>query len=86
MCDIDVVGRPKNLEAGSGSSSPWPNRQWGGSYNPEVTSPASGLLPVGAQAPPFTLRRTFEETVSLDDLLNRGPAVVVFYVFDFGNI
>jgi peroxiredoxin len=32
------------------------------------------------------LRRTFEETVSLDDLLGRGPVVVVFYVFDFGNI
>jgi len=41
---------------------------------------------VGAKAPPFSLRRTFEETVSLDGLLSRGPAVVVFYVFDFGNI
>jgi peroxiredoxin len=50
----------------------------------EMTS--SGPLPVGATAPDFTLRRTFEETVSLSDLLTRGPVVVAFYVFDFGNI
>ncbi|MEX1124170.1 MAG: hypothetical protein WEE53_00765 [Acidimicrobiia bacterium] len=47
---------------------------------------ASSPLPVGAKAPQFSLRRTFEETVSLEDLLSRGPVVVVFYVFDFGNI
>jgi peroxiredoxin len=51
-----------------------------------VTETASGPLPIGAKAPRFALRRTFEETVSLDDLLSRGPVVVVFYVFDFGNI
>jgi peroxiredoxin len=45
-----------------------------------------GPLPVGAHAPDFTLRRTFEETVRLGDLLGKGPAVVAFYVFDFGNI
>jgi peroxiredoxin len=43
-------------------------------------------LPVGSRAPDFTLRRTFEESVSLSDLLTRGPVVVAFYVFDFGNI
>ncbi len=47
---------------------------------------SSGPLPIGALAPDFTLRRTFEEMVSLSDLLTRGPVVVVFYVFDFGNI
>jgi peroxiredoxin len=43
-------------------------------------------LPIGAIAPDFTLRRTFEEDVSLGELLSRGPVVVAFYVFDFGNI
>jgi len=47
---------------------------------------ASTALPIGAKAPSFSLRRTFDETVSLDDLLRRGPVVVAFYVFDFGNI
>lgn len=47
---------------------------------------ASEPLPVGAQAPRFRLRRSFEESVGLDDLLARGPVVVAFYVFDFGNI
>ena len=45
-----------------------------------------GPLPVGATAPDFTLRRTFEESVSLHELVARGPVVVAFYVFDFGNI
>ena len=43
-------------------------------------------LIVGAKAPNFTLRRTFEESVDLGDLLEKGPVVVAFYVFDFGNI
>jgi len=52
-----------------------------------VTSdPGQGSLLVGAHAPDFILRRTFEESVSLGDLLSRGPVVVGFYVFDFGNI
>jgi peroxiredoxin len=41
---------------------------------------------VGARAPGFDLRRTFKETVSLDKLLEKGPVVVAFYVFDFGDI
>jgi peroxiredoxin len=43
-------------------------------------------LPVGARAPGFTLRRTFEESIDLSDLLAKGPVVLVFYVFDFGDI
>jgi peroxiredoxin len=43
-------------------------------------------LAVGEHAPSFTLRRTFQESVALDDLLERGPVVVVFYVFDFGDV
>jgi peroxiredoxin len=43
-------------------------------------------LQIGATAPDFTLRRTFEDSVSLGDLLAKGPVVVAFYVFDFGNI
>ncbi|HJQ91848.1 MAG TPA: hypothetical protein VJ950_09080 [Acidimicrobiia bacterium] len=43
-------------------------------------------MSVGATAPGFTLRRTFEESVSLHELAARGPVVVAFYVFDFGNI
>lgn len=51
----------------------------------DVAAPSSPL-PIGAIAPSFTLRRTFEEEVTLSDLLARGPVVVAFYVFDFGNI
>lgn len=45
-----------------------------------------GPLSVGAMAPDFTLRRTFEVSVSLHELVASGPVVVAFYVFDFGNI
>lgn len=41
---------------------------------------------VGERAPDFALRRTFDETVSLASLLEAGPALVHFYVFDFGGI
>jgi peroxiredoxin len=43
-------------------------------------------LPVGATAPEFTLRHTFERTVNLSELIARGPAVLAFYVFDFGSV
>ncbi len=43
-------------------------------------------LPVGATAPLFELRRTFQENVALASLLEQGPVAVVFYVFDFGDI
>ena len=41
---------------------------------------------VGDRAPDFTLPRTFEESVTLADLLRRGPVLLHFYVFDFGSI
>jgi peroxiredoxin len=43
-----------------------------------------GRPAVGEPAPPFTLRRTFEESISLAGLLAEGPLVLAFYVFDFG--
>lgn len=39
----------------------------------------------GDLAPPFRLRRTFEESIAFDDLLARGPLLLAFYVFDFGH-
>lgn len=41
---------------------------------------------MGERAPEFTLRRTFDEQVSLSGLLATGPALVHFYVFDYGGI
>lgn len=46
---------------------------------------ATEALDVGDAAPDFTLRRTFDESVNLGDLLARGPVVLVFYVFDYGE-
>lgn len=43
-------------------------------------------LKVGDRATDFNLRRTFTESVALSDLLGKGPVVIVFYVFDFGDI
>lgn len=43
-------------------------------------------LDVGDTAPAFTLRRTFDEHVDLREQLERGPVVLAFYVFDFGNL
>ena len=43
-------------------------------------------IDVGAPAPGFTLRHTFDHDVSLHKTLERGSAVVVFYVFDFGDL
>lgn len=42
-------------------------------------------LELGDHAPDFTLRRTFDESVSLAALRKRGPVLVHFYVFDFGK-
>jgi peroxiredoxin len=41
---------------------------------------------VGDRAPSFTLRKTFEQKVSLDELLAGGPLLLAFYVFDFGSV
>ncbi len=40
----------------------------------------------GDRAPAFSLRRTFDEQVELAELNVRGPVVVAFYVFDFGDV
>jgi peroxiredoxin len=42
---------------------------------------------VGDPAPTFRLRKTFEEKVSLDELLDgHRPLILAFYVFDFGSV
>lgn len=41
---------------------------------------------MGEPAPDFQLRRTFEESISLSDLLATGPVLLLFYVFDFGDV
>jgi peroxiredoxin len=43
-------------------------------------------LDVGAQAPSFRLRKTFDQKLSLEDLLADGPLLLAFYVFDFGSV
>ncbi len=46
----------------------------------------SSPMGIGEPAPDFTLRHTFDADVTLTSLLERGPVVVVFYVFDFGSV
>jgi peroxiredoxin len=46
---------------------------------------APPVVDVGDRAPDFRLRHTFEADVGLAETLERGPAVLVFYVFDFGG-
>ena len=41
---------------------------------------------VGDVAPNFTLRHTFQQDVTLGTYVARGPVVLAFYVFDFGNL
>jgi peroxiredoxin len=42
---------------------------------------------IGDRAPSFTLRKTFEEKVSLEELLEgHRPLLLAFYVFDFGSV
>lgn len=41
---------------------------------------------VGDQAPDFTLPRTMQASVTLSALLEHGPVLLHFYVFDFGSI
>jgi peroxiredoxin len=41
---------------------------------------------VGASAPEFFLRRTFEESIGLSNLVAGGPLLLAFYVFDFGPV
>ena len=46
----------------------------------------AGRPAVGDRAPSFSLRKTFEEKISLEHLLERGPLLLAFYVFDFGSV
>jgi peroxiredoxin len=46
----------------------------------------AGRPGVGDRAPSFSLRKTFEEKISLEHLLERGPLLLAFYVFDFGSV
>jgi len=41
---------------------------------------------VGDRAPGFSLPSSDGGRVSLDETLARGPAVLLWYVFDFGRI
>lgn len=41
---------------------------------------------LGDAAPDFTLRHTFDDDVNLRQALQSGPALLAFYVFDFGGI
>lgn len=43
-------------------------------------------LRVSDPAPDFVLRETFASNVRLTDLTRTGPAVLAFYVFDFGSV
>lgn len=47
---------------------------------------STGPIAVGSHAPDFELRHTFEESIRLSEMLEKGPVVVLFYVFDFGDI
>jgi len=49
-----------------------------------MAEPAA-LIEAGGRAPGFALRHTFERSVDLAQTLERGPVVLVFYVFDFGG-
>jgi len=48
-------------------------------------SPSRELLPVGTQAPDFTLHSTPDQTVSLSDFRGR-PVVLVFYPADWSPV
>ncbi len=49
----------------------------------EQRIPAVG---VGDPAPAFSLPASSGDSVSLEDVLVRGPAVLLWYVFDFGRV
>lgn len=51
-----------------------------------VISQRRHSIDVGDPAPGFTLRHTFDHDVSLQKTLERGPVLLVFYVFDFGGL
>ncbi|MDH3500675.1 MAG: hypothetical protein OEM97_11165 [Acidimicrobiia bacterium] len=47
--------------------------------------PLDDPLTAGQTAPEFELRWTFATSVRLHKVLERGPALIAFYVFDFGQ-
>jgi peroxiredoxin len=50
-----------------------------------VISPSPGTVQAGQKAPPFTLRTTPDQSVSLDDFLG-NPIVLVFYPADWSPV
>ncbi len=48
-------------------------------------APNGPAIGVGEPAPDFRLRHTFTDEIGLAETLERGPVVLVFYVFDFGG-
>jgi peroxiredoxin len=55
-------------------------------HGPARGERTAGTIEVGDLAPSFRLRRTFEESVGLEDLTEAGPVLLLFYVFDFGAV
>lgn len=55
-------------------------------YRIQNSDPDCTQLAIGDLAPGFVLRRTFEESVNLGDLISGGPVLLAFYVFDFGHV
>lgn len=51
-----------------------------------VISQRRHAIDVGDPAPGFTLRHTFHHDISLQKTLERGPVLLIFYVFDFGGL
>lgn len=43
-------------------------------------------LAVGDRVPLFTLPSSLGEPVALADLLQKGPVVLAWYLFDFGRV
>lgn len=57
------------------------------SWRTHPHDPAQPPTPgVGDVAPDFRLRRTFDDSVSLGELTARGRVLLLFYVFDFGEV
>lgn len=51
-----------------------------------ITAEGATPVAVGDTAPDFTLRWTFDESVSLREWNARTPILLLFYVFDFGRV
>ena len=63
-----------------------PGHQAGG---PDANQEEEGCMPgpqVGEAAPDFTLPRSLDAVLTLSECLAHGPALLHFYVFDFGTV